>query len=99
MFVDMLKRANSLAEKPEFYDTFTNNCTTNIVNHVNKLRPMLIPYSYQILLPGHSDRLAYDLGVLDKSVSFEELRRRAHINARAKVFAGREDFSQQIRRF
>ncbi|HTN77324.1 MAG TPA: DUF4105 domain-containing protein, partial [Pirellulaceae bacterium] len=59
MFVDMLERANKLARQPEFYDTFTNNCTTNIVDHINHLRPSLIAYTYQILLPGHSDRLAY----------------------------------------
>jgi hypothetical protein len=98
MFVDMLKRANKLAKEPEFYDTFTNNCTTNIVDHVNKLHPNLLPYSYQVLLPGHSDRLAYDLGLLDRRVPFETLKRDAHVNARAHVFAGREDFSVQIRR-
>jgi hypothetical protein len=98
MFVDMLRRANELAKEPEFYDTLTNNCTTNLVDHINKLRPNLIPYTYHVLLPGHSDRLAYDLGLLDRSVPFETLKRRAHVNARANVFASREDFSQQIRR-
>lgn len=98
MFVDMLKRANKLAKHPEFYDTVTNNCTTNIVDHINKLRPNLIPYSYAILLPGHSDRLAYDLGLLDKSVPFDQLKRRALVNPRAAIFASSEDFSQQIRR-
>src|SRR5690606_3048356 len=98
MFVDMLKRANKLARDPEFYDTLTNNCTTNIVDHINKLKPNLIPYSYHILLPGHSDRLAYDLGLLDQSVPFETLKRRAHVNARAHIFANRDDFSRQIRR-
>jgi len=98
MFVDMLQRANELVDKPEFYDTLTNNCTTNIVDHINKLKPHFIPYTYHILLPGHSDRLAYDLGLLDQSVPFETLKRRAHVNARAHVFASRDDFSQQIRR-
>lgn len=98
MFVDMLKRANKLSKEPEFYDTLTNNCTTNIVDHINKLRPNFIAYTYQVILPGHSDRLAYDLGLLDRSVPFETLKRRAHVNARAHVFASRDDFSQQIRK-
>ena len=98
LFVDMLERANKLARKPEFYDSFTNNCTTNIVDHVNKLDPNLLRYTYQVLLPGHSDRLAYDLGLLDRSVSFEQLKLRAHVNTRAHAFADRSDFSQQIRR-
>lgn len=98
MFIDMLKRANKLAKKPEFYDTFSNNCTTNIVDHVNHLHPNLVAYGYHVLLPGHSDRLAYDLGLLDKRIPFETLKRQAHVNARAHVFASRDDFSQQIRR-
>ena len=31
LLLDMLARANKLAVQPEFYDTFSNNCTTNIV--------------------------------------------------------------------
>jgi hypothetical protein len=33
LLVDMMARVNKLAFEPEFYDTFTNNCTTNIVPH------------------------------------------------------------------
>src|SRR5687768_5857427 len=33
LFVQMLERANRLAEKPEFYNTVLNNCTTNILDH------------------------------------------------------------------
>ena len=32
---DVLGRVNELAKKPEFYDTLTNNCTTNIVRHID----------------------------------------------------------------
>ena len=57
-----MRRVNKLAQKPEFYDTLTNNCTTNIRNHINHLKPDEVPYDYRVLLPGYSDRLAYDLG-------------------------------------
>ena len=52
MFVDMLRRANDLRLKPEFYNTLTSTCTTNIVSHVNELVPGRIPFSYTVLLPG-----------------------------------------------
>ena len=42
LFIDMLTRANNLKEKPEFYNTLTNNCTTNIASHVNKITPSKI---------------------------------------------------------
>jgi hypothetical protein len=31
LFLDMIARTNKLKEKPEFYNTLTNTCTTNIV--------------------------------------------------------------------
>ena len=31
LFVDMLQRANRLSTKPEFYNTLTNNCETNLI--------------------------------------------------------------------
>jgi hypothetical protein len=56
MLVDMLKRANQLAEQPEWYNTLTNTCTTSIVHHVNRLAPDKVPFSYKVLFPGYSDR-------------------------------------------
>ena len=51
-----MRRVNKLAREPEFYDTLTNNCTTNIRNHINHLKPDEVPYDYRVLLPGYSDR-------------------------------------------
>lgn len=98
LLVDMLNRANKLYREPEFYDTLTNNCTTNLVQHVNQLRPGRIPYDLRVLLPGHSDRLAYELGLLEISGSFEYARANAKINELAMVYADSPEFSQRIRR-
>ena len=98
LFLDMLKRANQLAEQPEFYDTFTNNCTTNIVQHINTLSPGRVPYDYRILLPGYSDQLAYELGLLDNRIPFAELRRRAWAAERIVKYEHSPDFSAKIRR-
>jgi Domain of unknown function (DUF4105) len=97
MFVDMLSRANQLAAYPEFYDTVTNNCTTNIVRHVNHLTPGRVPYDYRVLLPGYSDQLAYELGLIDNRLPFTELRRRARANERIVKYEHDPDFSAKIR--
>ncbi len=97
LFVAMLERANRLRTEPEFYNTLTNTCTTNIVRHVNALTPRRIPFSYKVLFPGYSDRLAYDLGLIDTELSFEEARRHFKINDRAERFADSTDFSVRIR--
>lgn len=97
MFVSMLRRANRLREEPQFYNTLTNTCTTNIVDHVNELVPGRVPFSYKVLLPGYSDELAYDLGLIDTDLPFAEAKRRFRIDDDAQEWAGRDDFSTRIR--
>ncbi|MDX1947160.1 MAG: DUF4105 domain-containing protein [Pirellulaceae bacterium] len=97
LLVAMLERANALRDKPEFYHTLTNNCTTNIVRHVNQLVPGGIHYDYRVLLPGYADELAYELGLLDTTVPFAELKRRALINELADRYHDSPDFSARIR--
>jgi hypothetical protein len=98
LFVDVMARTNELASQPEFYDTITNNCTTNIVRHINDVRPNRITYDVRSMLPGLSDKLAFDQGLLVPYGTFEETKQRAYINPLAEQFAEREDFSQLIRR-
>ncbi|MGE3779289.1 MAG: DUF4105 domain-containing protein [Pirellulaceae bacterium] len=99
LFLDVVRRINKLYREPEFYDTLTNNCTTNIVAHVNRLAPHALPmWDPRIMLPGYTDRLAYELGWLDSNRPFDELRKEARVNERANRFADRSDFSQRIRR-
>ncbi|HEY1290369.1 MAG TPA: DUF4105 domain-containing protein [Burkholderiales bacterium] len=96
LFVDMLERANGLAAAPEFYNTITNNCTSNIVRHANAISER-IPFSYKILLPAYSDSLAYDLGLIPTDRPFGEVRAAHRIDAQARQQDIGADFSQRIR--
>jgi hypothetical protein len=98
LLVDVLERANGLAKNPEFYHTVTNNCTTNIVNHINRLKPDRVPLDYRVLLPGYSDELAYDLGLIDTTESFARTRLKARVNELAYKYRDADDFSVRIRR-
>lgn len=98
MFVDVMTRVDSLAAQPEFYNTFTNNCTTNAFDHINHCASGKVPYSMGVLLPGYSDRVIYRAGLLDTDQPFEEARRRALVSEKAVQFAESPDFSQAIRR-
>jgi hypothetical protein len=98
LFVDMLKRTNQLRKKPEFYDLVTNNCTTNLVSHINNVSPGRVPYTYQVLFPGYSDRLAYDMGLIKNDKPFEQIKDEARVNKLAYIYRDREDFSALIRR-
>jgi hypothetical protein len=97
MFTSMMKRTNKLADSPEFYNTLTNNCTTNIVWHVNELKPNLIRYGSEVLLPGHSPRLAYDLDLINKDKDFETTQEHARANEKIFKYRNSPDFSSKIR--
>ena len=97
LFVDVLRRLNKLYNEPEFYDLFTNNCTTNVARHVNNVVPGRVPYGIEVMLPGLSDKFAYDLGLLDTQLSFEKTKRLARVNDLAERFYDSPDFSRLIR--
>jgi hypothetical protein len=98
LLVDVLERVNHLAKKPEFYDTLTNNCTSNIVKHINHIKPRRIRADVRTLLPGYSDQLAFEEGLIEPHGTFEQTRELAHVNPLAQRYAGRDDFSELIRR-
>ena len=97
LFLSMTQRVNKLNDKPEFYNTLTNTCTTNIVRHVNEISEIKVPLSYKVLMPGYSDQLAYDLGLLDTALPFEKIRETFQINEKAEKYADDPQFSQKIR--
>ena len=98
LFVQMLDRANALHERPEFYNTLTNNCTSNIIAHVNRIVPGRVPWGWKTLLPGYTDEVADALGLLDTDEPIEAARARYRINERARTVDD-ADFSTRIRDF
>lgn len=99
LFTSMLARANTLHEKPEFYNTLVSNCTTNIVDHINEITPKKIAWDIRLLLPEHSDELVYELGLIDNSLPLNALRAQHKINTRALMYTGHPDFSKLIRQY
>jgi hypothetical protein len=94
-FLEYLRRMNQLHTRPEWYNAITSNCTTNIRTQHVVARPA--PWDWRILVDGKGDELLYERGVLDRSVPFAELKRRAHINNRAHTADNAPDFSERIR--
>lgn len=97
VFLAAVARVNQIARQPEFYDLVSNNCTTNIVDLVNQLRPGAVPEDIRVLLPGHSDRLAYDLGLLAAQGPFDQIKAASKVNLVAQLYADAPNFSQAIR--
>lgn len=97
MFLDVMTRAKKLTEEPEFYNTFTNSCNTNIVAHVRSIAPKSVPLSWRVLVPGYSDALAFEQGLIDTDLSFEEARRIFQVSKNSPLGDGLP-FSVRIRK-
>ena len=97
LFVAMLERANQLAAHPEFYNTLTNTCTSNIVDHIDVITPGRIPFSYKTILPAYADDLAFDLGLIDTDSPRDQYRAAHRINDLAALHADAANFSEAIR--
>lgn len=97
MFVGMLTRANKLRTEPEFYNTLTNNCTSNVVAHVNQISPGKVPSGIKTILPGYTDEVAHRLGLIDTELDIDRARERYLVNARARQFINDSLFSWKIR--
>jgi hypothetical protein len=97
LFLIYVGRINELADRPEWYHLLKSNCTLNIVSYANaaagrEARPDIRHY-----INGWVDRYLYEIGLVDTSLPFKELRRRSRINEAAQVADDAPDFSHRIR--
>ena len=96
LFLDYVREINSLAQKPEFYNTLTTNCTTSILTHT-RVNPGSYPLSWKVLISGYAPQYLYERGRIDTRPTFDELKRRSRIKAAAQAADHAGDFSQRIR--
>jgi len=99
LFGGYMDRATALAERPEFYNTLTNNCTSNIVRIIDRGLPrsQRLGLSWRLLFSGYADAFAYDVGRLAGGGPFVELKQRSRI-VRAEDAGIGDGFSADIRR-
>jgi hypothetical protein len=96
LFLEYVERIDQLHARPEFYNTLTTNCTTDVWLLVRALSDRF-PLDWRVLLSGYFPEYAYRVGSLDTGLPFEELKRRSLINDRAHAADQDPDFSQRIR--
>ena len=59
LFLDYIREINALAEKPEFYNALTTNCTTSILTHT-RVNQGNLPLSWKVLLSGYVPLYLYE---------------------------------------
>ena len=80
----MLDSANDLAAHPTFYNTLTDNCTTEAWMLTEALGADH-PVDRRMLASGYLPDMLYELKLLDTSHPLAELRAAGHILPRAKT--------------
>jgi hypothetical protein len=97
LFLDYVKTANELHERPQWYNELFSNCTTNVRLHIKDIGSAR-PWDWQILVNGFIAERAYELGAIDTSLPFAELRRLSYIDYRARDADDDPTFSNLIRK-
>ena len=92
----LLEEADEITRTPRFYNTLTDNCITGITDHAKRISAWRRMFDYRIMLPGYSDGLAFDIGVLWPGLSLDEARQRATIDPDSSPIES-EQFSVLIR--
>jgi len=96
VLLDILERANSLAEEPEFYNTISDNCTTSLATHIRKIRGRR-RWDPRLLLNGHTDQMALEGGWITFDGTVEELRETYHVNRHVEDVDDPTHYSEMIR--
>jgi hypothetical protein len=93
LLLDYVERINGLRDRPEWYNALAHNCTTAIPRHSGARSWR----NWKLLANGYLDQLAYEIGAVDTTLPFPELRARSRVNARALAAGDAPDFSRRIR--
>lgn len=96
MFLDYVRTANALRERPDWYHSLTTNCSTTIRQHVRRAH-VPDPWDWRVLANGHVDGRLYDFGYVNRDLSLPELKRRSLITPAARAADAAPDFSDLIR--
>ncbi len=95
-FMEYVRQINSMKENPEWYNTLTTNCTTDVVRLIRAYGGQA-RYNWKVLLSGYAPQYAYENGSLDTRIPFEELRKLSYINSKARAVGDDPEFSRKIR--
>ena len=99
LFLSMLQRANNVNEKPEYYNTLFNTCSTNIARHLKENFDLHLGLDFRLIFPGYADAIAYDLHLIDTNLSLERARETFLINSRSQFLDDSKAWSKQIREY
>ncbi|MEQ1867734.1 MAG: DUF4105 domain-containing protein [Micropepsaceae bacterium] len=100
LLIALLDAANERAVKPVFYNTLTENCTTEVWMLTDAMG-LGAPFDWRLFASGYLPEFLYDLKLLDGSRRIEDLRAAGHVMPRVRAALDRDltgaAFSNAIR--
>jgi hypothetical protein len=96
LFLDYIHSMNKLREHPQFYNTLTTNCTTQVLRHVWAFGSDA-RYNWQILMSGYVPEYLYANDTLMPGLSLEEIMSSSLVNASVSAVPFDDSFSKRIR--
>lgn len=99
LFIEYLRKADELAQHPQWYNTLTSNCTTLVFDMAQAISKDTLPMDYRILASGYLPDYLHDLGAISPQWDIKTWYQRAYINPRVsteKSFTSRQ-YSERIR--
>lgn len=99
LFVRMATRTAEIERRPEFYNSLTSNCTSELALAANAARPGAIPVSIAWWLPGYSIEELYGRGYIPHDRPLAAVRARYRISETVRDALLEPDFSQRLRTF
>lgn len=96
LFVLLAQNINDIYDEPVMYNTLLHNCTNEITREVEEITALDFPITYKGILPGYFDEVLYEMGIVDTSKTFEEVRRANLVN-NSLVDEDDENFAVHVR--
>jgi hypothetical protein len=96
LFLEYVAAANALAERPRFYRTILDNCTTIVWKLADRITPGL-PLDWRVVLSGYLPGYLWDRGSIDTRFPLDELTRLGRLPADIVYDGSGPGFSAAIR--
>ncbi len=96
-FLDMTQRMTKLHKEPEWYNSFTSSCASNLASHYETVNNVSFPPDYRVLLPGFSEDLLAELDLLPEGMTPADAQAAFKVNALVDSMPVGDDYSQRLR--
>lgn len=97
LFLDFIAGAHAIEQRPVFYNTITDNCTSRILRAIHRAVPGQVGFGTGWIFPGFSDRLLHKSGLMDTDLPLQQARQHFDVTERVRASITLRDFSARIR--